>query len=46
MPLKGVNIGPGSTPTTANHDHWWFKQWEPKGVHNCVLCRTDYYSLQ
>lgn len=33
MPLKGVNVGPGSTPTKVNDDHWWFLQWEQKGDH-------------
>jgi hypothetical protein len=33
MPLKGVNLGPGSTETKANSDHWWFLQWEEKGDH-------------
>ena len=31
MPLKGINIGPGSSRTSANHDHWWFQRWEEKG---------------
>ena len=31
MPLKGINLGPGSTPTKVNSDHWWFEQWEEKG---------------
>ena len=31
MPLKGVNIGPGSNETFVNSDHWWFLQWEEKG---------------
>lgn len=33
MPLKGVNIGPGSSGNTVNSDHWWFLQWEEKGDH-------------
>ena len=33
MPLKGINIGPGSTASHANSDHWWFLQWEQKGDH-------------
>ena len=33
MPLKGVNIGPGSTDTFVNSDHWWFLQWENRGDH-------------
>ena len=24
MPLKGVNLGPGSNSTYRNEDHWWF----------------------
>lgn len=31
MPLKGINLGPGSTDTTLNSNHWWFLQWEQKG---------------
>ena len=31
MPLKGVNLGPGSTDTTLNTNHWWFLPWEQKG---------------
>ena len=30
MPLKGINLGPGSTDTKVNSDHWWFLQWEEK----------------
>jgi len=33
MPLKGINLGPGSNETTLNSDHWWFLQWEDKGDH-------------
>eukprot|EP00658_Telonema_sp_P-2_P047012 TRINITY_DN3545_c0_g1_i2.p1 TRINITY_DN3545_c0_g1~~TRINITY_DN3545_c0_g1_i2.p1 ORF type:complete len:424 (+),score=79.11 TRINITY_DN3545_c0_g1_i2:37-1308(+) len=33
MPLKGVNLGPGSTASAANGDHWWFLQWEQQGDH-------------
>lgn len=33
MPLKGVNVGPGSTETFLNTDHWWFLQWEQLGDH-------------
>jgi len=33
MPLKGINLGPGSTKTTLNDNHWWFLQWEQKGDH-------------
>mmetsp|Transcript_29982 Transcript_29982/g.89712 ORF Transcript_29982/g.89712 Transcript_29982/m.89712 type:complete len:450 (-) Transcript_29982:193-1542(-) len=33
MPLKGINLGPGSTATELNTDHWWFLQWEQKGDH-------------
>jgi hypothetical protein len=31
MPLKGVNLGPGTTDTELVTDHWWFLQWEEKG---------------
>eukprot|EP00756_Hemistasia_phaeocysticola_P051496 Hpha_TRINITY_DN26673_c0_g1::TRINITY_DN26673_c0_g1_i1::g.86127::m.86127 len=31
MPLKGINLGPGSNATYKNDDHWWFLQWEEKG---------------
>ena len=31
MPLKGVNLGPGSTDDKINDNHWWFFQWEQKG---------------
>lgn len=31
MPLKGINLGPGTTSDTLNTDHWWFLQWEDKG---------------
>ena len=31
MPLKGVNLGPGSNATHLETDHWWFLQWEMKG---------------
>eukprot|EP01050_Picozoa_sp_SAG11_P042969 SAG11_NODE_20081_length_453_cov_0.870056_1_plen_51_part_00 len=31
MPLKGINLGPGTTKTKLNSDHWWFLQWEQKG---------------
>jgi len=33
MPLKGINLGPGSTDKTLNSNHWWFLQWEQKGDH-------------
>lgn len=33
MPLKGVNLGPGSSGKTVNSNHWWFLQWEEKGDH-------------
>ena len=33
MPLKGVNLGPGSNATHLNTDHWWMLQWEKKGDH-------------
>eukprot|EP00935_MAST-01C_sp_MAST-1C-sp1_P000801 g801.t1 len=33
MPLKGINLGPGSTDKALNSDHWWFLQWEKKGDH-------------
>lgn len=33
MPLKGINLGPGSTPQKLNSDHWWFLDWEKKGDH-------------
>ncbi len=33
MPLKGVNLGPGSSGDTVNSDHWWFLQWEEQGDH-------------
>ena len=33
MPLKGVNLGPGSTNTSVNGDHEWFEQWEKAGDH-------------
>ena len=31
MPLKGINLGPGTTEKSLNSDHWWFLQWEEKG---------------
>ena len=31
MPLKGVNLGPGSNKNQINDNHWWFFQWEQKG---------------
>jgi hypothetical protein len=31
MPLKGVNVGPGSNTSYSNQDHWWFYEWEKKG---------------
>jgi len=31
MPLKGVNLGPGSNDKTINDNHWWFYQFEAKG---------------
>jgi hypothetical protein len=31
MPLKGVNLGPGSNATYLNSDHEWFRQWEEQG---------------
>ena len=31
MPLKGINLGPGTTHDTLNSNHWWFLQWEKKG---------------
>ena len=31
MPLKGINLGPGSTKASLNTNHWWFYQWEKKG---------------
>lgn len=31
MPLKGINLGPGSTDTRLESDHEWFRQWEEKG---------------
>ena len=33
MPLKGVNLGPGSTDSTLQTNHWWFLQWEQRGDH-------------
>jgi hypothetical protein len=33
MPLKGVNLGPGSNATHIESDHWWFLQWEQQGDH-------------
>jgi len=33
MPLKGVNLGPGSSGKDVNSEHWWFLQWEQKGDH-------------
>ena len=33
MPLKGINLGPGTTATALNSNHWWFYQWEEKGDH-------------
>ncbi len=33
MPLKGVNLGPGSNDTYVESDHWWFLQWEEMGDH-------------
>ena len=33
MPLKGINLGPGSTADHCNTGHWWFEQWEQKGEH-------------
>ena len=33
MPLKGVNVGPGSNASFMNTDHWWFLQWEQRGDH-------------
>ena len=33
MPLKGINLGPGTTDKELNSDHWWFLQWEEKGDH-------------
>ena len=33
MPLKGVNVGPGSNASYLNTDHWWFLQWEEQGDH-------------
>ena len=33
MPLKGVNVGPGSNATYLNTNHWWFEQWEARGDH-------------
>ena len=31
MPLKGVNLGPGSTDTHLENNHWWFLPWKDKG---------------
>lgn len=31
MPLKGVNLGPGSSSSSLNTNHWWFYQWEKQG---------------
>ena len=31
MPLKGVNIGPGSNASYVEDEHWWFLQWEQRG---------------
>jgi hypothetical protein len=31
MPLKGVNLGPGSNDTYLATDHEWFRQWEEQG---------------
>ena len=31
MPLKGINLGPGTTDKLLNSNHWWFLQWEQKG---------------
>ena len=31
MPLKGINLGPGTTDKYLATDHWWFLQWEEKG---------------
>ena len=28
---KGINLGPGSTGTHLETDHWWFLQWEQRG---------------
>lgn len=33
MPLKGINLGPGSDESFVESDHWWFLQWELKGDH-------------
>lgn len=33
MPLKGINLGPGTTDKVLNSAHWWFLQWELKGDH-------------
>lgn len=33
MPLKGINLGPGTTDKNLISDHWWFLQWEEKGDH-------------
>ena len=33
MPLKGINLGPGSTDKFLNTNHWWFLPWEQKGDH-------------
>ena len=31
MPLKGINLGPGTTDTFLNTNHWWFLDFEEKG---------------
>ena len=31
MPLKGVNLGPGSNASHLETSHWWFLQWERRG---------------
>lgn len=33
MPLKGINMGPGTNSTFYHNDHWWFLQWEQQGDH-------------
>lgn len=33
MPLKGINVGPGSSDKVLQTNHWWFLPWEQQGDH-------------
>ena len=45
MPLKGINLGPGSTDTKVNSDHWWFLQWEEKVREKNRTVLRNYYFI-